>query len=372
MSSIKLITEIERTPRVMQIEGMFDIDAASRSVTEIPLNLPDLTERDWNVGLIVGPSGAGKSTVARELFNKQMVAQESLQWSRDRSLIDDFPKDLKIQDITTLLSSVGFSSPPSWLRPFGALSNGEQFRVSMARLLAEQPDLAVVDEFTSVVDRTVAQIGSHAIAKTVRKRGQKLVAVTCHYDVQDWLQPDWIYQPATGEFSWGSVQPRPRVNLKFVRTTHEAWKHFSRHHYLNHTVSKGAKFILGLIDDRPAVLIATLYQPHPRTNNLHRVSRIVVLPDFQGLGLGNIALDLVGGAFVANGNRLNIVTSHPALIRSLNKGGTWKMNRKPSRVNKPASTSKIDGNRELSNGRLTTTFSYVGPAIPTLANLLKA
>lgn len=370
MTQITLTTAIDRTPRVMQIEGMFDISAAKRSTTEIPLNIPDLNSRPWNVGLIVGPSGAGKSTVARELFTQQMVAQESLVWSDDKSLIDDFPKDMRIQDITTLLSSVGFSSPPSWLRPFKNLSNGEQFRVSMARLLAEQPDLAVVDEFTSVVDRTVAQIGSYAIAKTVRKRNQKLVAVTCHYDVQEWLTPDWIYQPATGEFSWGSVQPRPQVNIRWIRSTHEAWKHFSRHHYLNHTVSKGAKFIVGLIDDRPAVMVATLYQPHPRTTNLHRVTRIVVMPDFQGLGLGNIALDLVGGAFVARGERLNIVTSHPALIRSLNKGKTWKMNRKPSRMSKPATTSKIDGNRQISNARLTTTFTYVGGADSTLKDLL--
>lgn len=372
MSEIKLVSTIERTPRVMQIEGMFDIDSADKSVTTIPLNLPDLTSRDWNVGLIVGPSGAGKTTVARKLFDKEMIAQESLEWSSDKSLIDDFPKDLKIQDITTLLSSVGFSSPPAWLRSFSALSNGEQFRVSMARLLAEQPDLAVVDEFTSVVDRTVAQIGSYAIAKTVRKRGQKLVAVTCHYDVEDWLQPDWIYQPATGEFSWGSLRRRPPVEVKFVRVTHEAWKHFSRHHYLDHSVSKAAKFIVGFINDRPAILIALLYQPHPKTTNLYRVSRIVVMPDFQGLGLGNIALDLCGGAMVANGNRLNIVTSHPAFIRSLNRGGTWKMMRKPSRVNKPAATSKIDGNRKLSNARVTTAFSYVGPANPALADLFKA
>jgi ABC-type lipoprotein export system ATPase subunit len=371
MTAITLTTNIERTPRVMQIEGMFDIDAAAKSTTVIPMNLPDLSEREWNVGLIVGPSGAGKSTVARELFNKQMIAQDTLKWSHDKSLIDDFPKDMRIQDVTTLLSSVGFSSPPSWLRPFSALSNGEQFRVSMARLLAEQRDLAVVDEFTSVVDRTVAQIGSYAIAKTVRKRNQKLVAVTCHYDVEEWLTPDWTYQPATGEFSWGSVQPRPQVELKFARVTHEAWKYFSRHHYLDHNVSKAAKFIVGFVADRPAVLIAVLYQPHPSTNNLYRVSRIVVLPDFQGLGVGNIALDMVGGAHVANGNRLNIVTSHPALIRSLNKGGTWKMMRKPSRVNKPAATSKIDGNRKLSNARLTTAFSYRGAADPTLAELFK-
>ena len=60
-----------------------------------------------------------------------------------------------------------------WLRPFHVLSNGEQFRATIARALAESAkgrELVVIDEFTSVVDRTVAQIGSAAIAKTIRRR----------------------------------------------------------------------------------------------------------------------------------------------------------------------------------------------------------
>src|SRR4029077_5021989 len=66
--------------------------------------------------------------------------------------------------------------------------------------------LIVMDEFTSVVDRTVAQIGSAALAKTVRQRGQKFIAVTCHEDVEDWLQPDWVYRPAPNFFAWGGFQ----------------------------------------------------------------------------------------------------------------------------------------------------------------------
>lgn len=369
---ITLQTNIERTPRVMQIEGMFDIDAAEKAVTTIPLNIPELNEREWNVGLIVGPSGAGKTTIANKLFNKEMVAAENLKWSKTNSLIDDFPKTMSIQDITTLLSSVGFSTPPAWLRPFHTLSNGEQFRVSMARLLAEQTDLAVVDEFTSVVDRTVAQVGAYAVAKTVRKRNQKLVAITCHYDVQEWLQPDWIYQPATGEFTWGSLRQRPPIELTFIRTTTKAWTQFSRHHYLDHNIANSAAIIVGLINQQPAVLIATMPFPHGQIKNLWKISRIVVLPDFQGLGLGNITLDLVGGAYKAMGKELNIVTSHPAFVKSLNKGTTWAMTRKPSRI-KRATNAKVSriSSKASSGNRLTSTFRYVGEANNTLVGLYR-
>ncbi|MEV1247900.1 hypothetical protein [Nonomuraea sp. NPDC049750] len=65
---------------------------------------------------------------------------------------------MSIKDIVALLGAVGLSSPPAWLRPYRTLSNGEAFRASIARALAESGDLVVIDEFTSVVDRQVAKV----------------------------------------------------------------------------------------------------------------------------------------------------------------------------------------------------------------------
>ncbi len=196
---------IERTPRVLKLEGLFDIPPSQRSEErwDVHFDLPEA----WNVGLIVGPSGSGKSTLARELFGGRLVS--AWDWPEHQSILDGFPAGMGIKDITELLSSVGFSSPPSWVRPFRVLSTGEQFRVNLARTLAEMPELAVVDEFTSVVDRTVAQICAAAVAKSVRRRDQKFVAVTCHYDVADWLDPDWIFQPHTGKLERRLLRGRP-------------------------------------------------------------------------------------------------------------------------------------------------------------------
>ena len=54
-------------------------------------------------------------------------------------------------------------------------------------------DLIVFDEFTSVVDREIAKVSAYAIAKAVRRTNKKFIAVTCHYDVADWLEPDWVF-----------------------------------------------------------------------------------------------------------------------------------------------------------------------------------
>ena len=236
MSSVNIVREskIIKTPRVMQLEGIFDVPPSEKSAESWTVNL-ELPEK-WNVGLIVGASGSGKTTVARELFGDNLIS--GFEWSKDKSILDDFPEEMSIKDICGLLSSVGFSSPPSWVRPFHALSNGEQFRVNMARTLAENKTLAVVDEFTSVVDRTVARIGSAAIQKTVRKRNQKIIAVSCHYDIAEWLEPDWIYQPATDTLSVGRSLQRPKIELTIKRVHSSAWQLFRKHHYLNTSLNR--------------------------------------------------------------------------------------------------------------------------------------
>ena len=88
--------------------------------------------------------------------------------------------------------SVGFGSVPSWLKPYNVLSNGEKMRVDLARALLEK-DKVCFDEFTSVVDRNVAQTACIAINKAVKKQDKQFIAISCHYDIIEWLQRDWIF-----------------------------------------------------------------------------------------------------------------------------------------------------------------------------------
>jgi ABC-type lipoprotein export system ATPase subunit len=370
MKTIKLESAIERSARVMQLEGMFDLQPSEKSLTEIALNIPDLNSRDWNIGLIVGPSGAGKSTIAKEMFPNELQHLDNFVWSKNKAVIDDFPKSMSIREVTELLSSVGFSSPPAWLRPFHTLSNGEQFRVTMARVLAETgPDsIAVVDEFTSVIDRTVAKIGSHAIAKTIRRRGQKFVAVGCHYDVQEWLQPDWTYEPHTGTFRWEGLRQRPPIQLSIFRANYEAWNTFSRHHYLTGDLNKSAQIYVACIEGQPAAMTAILPLVHGKIQNAKRISRTVVLPDFQGVGIANKFVNQICAALKAQGFDTYTTTSHPARIRALNSSPDWTMVRKPSRVAKVGPNSQKG--LVSSRGRVTVGFKFAGKPDATLLPIL--
>jgi ABC-type Mn2+/Zn2+ transport system ATPase subunit len=92
-------------------------------------------------------------------------------------------------------------------------------RVDLARAILEDNKLFVFDEFTSVVDRNVAQIGSFAMQKAIRKTDKKFIAVTCHFDVQDWLLPDWVFNTDTMTFEGLSALKKKDqiLNLKYTK-----------------------------------------------------------------------------------------------------------------------------------------------------------
>lgn len=181
--------------RTESIKGQFDLNI-SEVIERFQGNI-DIENKDWQVGLIVGSSGSGKSTIAKELFGDSYV--HGFEWD-GRSVVDNMPTEKSTEEITKIFNSVGFATVWSWLKPYGVLSNGEKMRVDLARAILSERDLIVFDEFTSVVDRTIAKTASFAIQKAVRKLGKQFVAVACHYDIIDWLEPDWIYDTDKKEF----------------------------------------------------------------------------------------------------------------------------------------------------------------------------
>lgn len=182
--------------RVSKIQADFDVKqehAQEHFVGDI--TFPE----EWNIGVIVGGSGTGKTTIARELFKD--IGREYIY--KAKSVVDDMPS-CSVNDITQMFYAVGFGSVPSWLKPYSVLSNGEKMRVDLARALLEK-DFVVFDEFTSVVDRTVAKTACIAINKAVKRTNKKFVAVSCHYDILEWLCPDWVFDTNTMKSFFGTA-----------------------------------------------------------------------------------------------------------------------------------------------------------------------
>jgi ABC-type glutathione transport system ATPase component len=167
---------------------------------------------DWQVGVIVGRSGSGKTSIAKQLFPEAYI--KGIQYAHP-CVLDDFSEGLETGEVTRALSSVGFASPPDWLKSYDCLSQGEKMRVDIARALCRGKPLIVFDEFTSVVDREIAKVSAYAISKAVRRSRKKFIAVTCHYDVVDWLESDWVFCTDTMVFDRKKDDCRP-LNSVFV------------------------------------------------------------------------------------------------------------------------------------------------------------
>ena len=178
---------------------------------------------DWQIGVIVGRSGSGKSSIAKKLFPDEYTTGFDY---KCQCVLDDFPEETETSEDNQLLCSVGFASPPDWLKSYSCLSQGEKMRVDIARALCLPKKLIVFDEFTSVVDREIAKIASYAISKAIRRQKEKkFIAVTCHYDVVDWLDPDWIFCTDTMEFDRKKEVGRP-LNSKFIGAAYPRGKCF--------------------------------------------------------------------------------------------------------------------------------------------------
>lgn len=319
---------------------------------EMEAELPLETVSGWRIGLICGPSGSGKTSLGSRIFPGVEIEDLRAGWAEDQPIISAICPEMKMDDVTNALLAVGLGSVPAWLRPFRVLSNGEGFRAGLARALCRQPERMVIDEFTSVIDRTVAKTASMAFSSAWRRGGSgQAVLLSCHYDVAEWLQPDWMFDTATGKFS-NCLPPRPKLELHIHRATRSDFRFFEPHHYLKAGGLPPGDAYLGIIAGE-VVAFGYVQRPWGMGDYPSRVARIVILPEWQGIGLGwRMACQL---AAITPG-RVSISTRHPGFVRSLLRHG-WELH-----------SQKLHGSYKNSDRRETlaacgSSLRYAGPKI---------
>lgn len=360
--------------RAARVKSLFNAESGCNF--DLIIDGVDLTG-DWSVGVVVGASGSGKTSIGKQIFGENKIVNLAEGWSKDKPIVDDISPLGDFNTVTGLLASVGLGDVPAWLRPFCVLSNGEQFRAGLARLLCEKPDEVVIDEFTSVVDRQIAKIGAQAFQKAWRRENPKgkVVLLTPHYDVLDWLQPDWVIDTSKKTFERGRLRRRPKIELEIRKVNGSYWRYYKPHYYLDLPMPIAAEYFVGTVDGELACHLAVSPWFHL---NGYRATRLVTMPEWQGAGVGTRFLDAIAQYHLDGNGRKNkklptyFHTSHPQLCAALRRSDKWvQVSAKLYGDNKIRSnkslnkSAKAKGNKQMNGGygghfRAVQGFKYIG------------
>ena len=135
------------------------------------------------------------------------------------------------------------------------------------------------------------------------------------------------------------------------------WQVFREHHYLNtKALGAGVRCYVAKYGDKPIAFVGV--QNIHMSVQYYRVSRLVVLPDYQGIGVGKRLLDFIAGHYTGQTRRpFYIITSNPQLVRGLanwrvKRFGHGSCGRNDTRINRGLAKAN-------SRGRLTVTLKYV-------------
>lgn len=300
--------------------------------------------------LIVGTSGSGKSTILRSLGTDRV-----LRISHNQTVIENFSSAQRGEE---LLLACGLRSIPAWFRSPATLSNGEYHRFEMAVSLDQ--DISIIDEFTSVVDRDTAKSLALSIRQFYDRTGTEapLYIASCHRDIVDWLDPEWVYdtdlQVLENRRLPFRLGTRPTLTLTIKSTSVDYWRYFSKYHYLDTAISKSAHYYVLLLGDKPVGFHAAIHSTNRDIHSYWRGHRTVILPEFQGMGIGTRFSDAIAEIYVSRGLRYFSKTAHPSFGEHREKSPLWR----PTSTNKKSRS----GSYLLKDGTIRPMPGYGGNA----------
>lgn len=156
----------------------------------------EITINQGDVVYVTGQSGSGKSTLLREIIGKlqddnwKVSDIDSVEIEAEKPLIDQIGRDMT--EATTLLAMAGISDAYLYIRKPSELSDGQKYRFRLAKLLEQDSDVWVADEFGAVLDRITAEVVAFNCQKTARKYGKTLIVATTHDDLITPMGPNLL------------------------------------------------------------------------------------------------------------------------------------------------------------------------------------
>ena len=125
----------------------------------------------------------------------------------------------------------------------------------------------------------------------------------------------------SGACSGGCQRQRPEIRIEIRKTSPRYWELFERHHYLRGELRSGIDTWVGFIENRPACICLI---GHIRSKiHAKTVSRWVVMPEFQGIGIGTKFVSAVAAHYRRNGWDVYIRMLHEAGVHSMKNNPDW-------------------------------------------------
>lgn len=305
----------------------------------------------WKTCVILGPSGTGKTTSLRRFGDPSDVQVDPEMPAIELGKM--FGKT--VDETITMYRKCGFGSVPSWVLPYKQLSNGEKYRVQIALKLMRGDNPIILDEFGSYIDHPSAVMLATLVRKLANKTDQKFLIATLNPVIAEELEPDELIELGTPSIR-RSLR-RDRI-LQVQRVHRNAWEIFKHHHYMSSNLISSAKCFLFTMDGNIVGFNALKPFPHGFIKNAYNGHRTVVLPTYQGFGLGPKIADITASIAAAHGYTVYTKTVHPSLGEYRTKSPLWRetaMNGKEGYSTKQTNLADAKFNRK------SYTHAYVGP-----------
>jgi energy-coupling factor transporter ATP-binding protein EcfA2 len=373
---IKLQSEVFDNFRCQVAANSLDIDVKKKSIHHLLIKNIEIPQ-EWNVALIYGSSGSGKTTLVKQLFGENIF---DIQINEDEPIINQMPENLTYEECANLLNGIGLNTVPCWIRPVKTLSNGQRARAEAVLLMcrAIENEIVFIDEWTSVVDRTVAKAMSLCLSKFAKRNNKKIVLLSCHYDIIEWLLPDWLIDCNKQEFILPKGEDfffnkREQIEFTIKEIDNKSWKYFSKYHYLSDRIPGGKNYLYGLFygENQIGFQCFSNYVPKVKGRKWQfHSNRTVVHPDYNGLGLGiklinETSILLYEKLSDENFNELNDIKdgfkiaakfSSTPVFKAMIKQKCWKFikeERTMGLLNKKAGNNKFDRGKRSAAGKST-------------------
>ncbi|HDC4341396.1 TPA: AAA family ATPase [Klebsiella quasipneumoniae] len=189
--NVSFNTRVNKTIRTLEIAESFGLGLDEKAWT-----LYDNLELDIERGDVVyvtGQSGSGKSVVLRELqrlmadAGQRVASIDDFFFADDTNVIDQLGKTTS--DALGLLSMAGLNDAYLFVRKPSEMSDGQKYRLKIAKLIESGADVWVADEFGAVLDRVTAQVVASNLQRAARAVGATVIVATTHEDLKNALRP---------------------------------------------------------------------------------------------------------------------------------------------------------------------------------------